>query len=224
MSRKHVLIGGVLHEWKDEFKHIYSPIVEESNQEKILIGKLPEMDEGTAIQALEYARAAWGSGRGEWPQMSAQNRIEVIRNLVERLKELRGCLIDVLMWEICKSRKDATTEFDRTMDFIEKAIHEYQNLMQQEFSLQSHGETFGKILRCPIGVMLALGPSNYPVILCISIYDLLYFLLIVQRNVYLTYPRFVSGECSYSESSFDWWIGALLDTRDLSTDLSERSC
>ena len=45
-----------------------------------------------------------------------------VDRVVTRLKPKRDEIINVLMWEICKTKADATKEFDRTMDFIAQAI------------------------------------------------------------------------------------------------------
>lgn len=157
------MIGGTIFEWNEDYSDVFSPIVDVSTQQQILVGKMPQMQEATTLQVLEYAQLAWRKGMGDWPQSGARKRIDVVRQLVDELKSIREFLVEILMWEICKSRHDAETEFDRTMTFIEKVIQEYDSLLHREFQIRTFEEFYGKILRCPMGVMLALGPSNYPV-------------------------------------------------------------
>ncbi len=156
-------MGGTILEWQGEFKEIFSPVEDAESHQKISLGRLPQLDEATSRQVLEYARVAWNHGTGEWPQMPIHKRIETIESLVFRLREIRDKIIEILMWEICKTRKDATAEFDRTMEFVEASIAELKSLISREFAIHENGETLGKFLRCPLGVVLALGPSNYPV-------------------------------------------------------------
>jgi glyceraldehyde-3-phosphate dehydrogenase (NADP+) len=49
--------------------------------------------------------------------MSQSARIHAVENFVKALKLNREEIVDVLMWEICKTKSDAAKEFDRTMDF-----------------------------------------------------------------------------------------------------------
>lgn len=158
-----IMIGNEIMPWSGEFEDVFSPIVDERDNNPILIGKLPRMDESTTLQAVEYAKIAWHYGRGEWPQKSFKERIEVINNLVTELCKKRDAIINLLCWEICKTYKEAADEFDRTMNFVDLSIKELNALLQQEFCMHESAEMFGKVLRCPIGIMLAMGPSNYPV-------------------------------------------------------------
>jgi glyceraldehyde-3-phosphate dehydrogenase (NADP+) len=75
--------------------------------------------------------------------------------------EKRTEIVDILMWEICKSTKDAAMEFDRTMIFIDATIKELRAMMQQS-SWETVSGVVARFKRAPIGVMLCLGPFNYP--------------------------------------------------------------
>jgi len=48
--------------------------------------------------------------------MSQADRIAAMEKFVVMLKESRDAIVDVLMWEICKTAADAAKEFDRTME------------------------------------------------------------------------------------------------------------
>jgi glyceraldehyde-3-phosphate dehydrogenase (NADP+) len=48
--------------------------------------------------------------------MSQAARIAAMEQFVVTLKESRAAIVDVLMWEICKTTADAAKEFDRTME------------------------------------------------------------------------------------------------------------
>ena len=60
-----------------------------------------------AVAAVEAAAAAWDKGQGAWPRMSAAARIAAVEAVLADLQERRAEIVDVLMWEICKSAGDA---------------------------------------------------------------------------------------------------------------------
>ena len=130
--------------------------------EKVLIGHQARFTEEDSLKALDAAVASWKNGRGEWAQASPATRIAKIEELVVELKPLRDEIINVLMWEICKTKADATKEFDRTMDFIKDTIKTYKAMISADNAFVQDGGVLAQIKRAPIGVMLNLGPFNYP--------------------------------------------------------------
>ena len=85
-----------------------------------IIGKMPQFTNQDALHVLQAAKKAWNHGRGVWPQMSLNERIEAIEAFFEALKTQRSAIINLLMWEIGKNYNDAAAEFDRTVDFAKK--------------------------------------------------------------------------------------------------------
>ena len=128
----------------------------------MLIGHQARFTEEDSLKALDAAVASWKNGRGEWAQASPATRIAKIEELVVELKPLRDEIINVLMWEICKTKADATKEFDRTMDFIKDTIKTYKAMISADNAFVQDGGVLAQIKRAPIGVMLNLGPFNYP--------------------------------------------------------------
>lgn len=119
----------------------------------------------TAPEALKVhaaAKKAWNNGVGVWPQMSMQQRIDSILRLVDALKERRATIVQTLMWEICKNATDAAAEFDRTVLFIEATIKAIKDIDQVEGQYQVVSGIQARVRRGAVGVMLALGPFNYP--------------------------------------------------------------
>lgn len=84
------------------------------------IGTMPQFTTERSLAALESAKQAWNHGRGVWPQMSLQERIDVMERFLDKLHEQRTAIINLLMWEIGKNHGDATAEFDRTIAFCKK--------------------------------------------------------------------------------------------------------
>lgn len=126
------------------------------------IGQMPQMTEEQAMDVLEAAKVAWSGGTGVWPQTSLGNRIKAIQSFIEELKSSRDTVIDVLMWEIGKNKKDATAEFDRTLQFIETMISEIKSDPEFNSEFEKIGATRAYVRRTAIGIIMCLGPYNYP--------------------------------------------------------------
>eukprot|EP01041_Mallomonas_annulata_P005646 gene5646-11387_t len=141
---------------------ITSPITDISTGKRIVIGRMALMDESTVLAITENAKVAWKNGNGLWPKMSAENRISIIQKLVEELKKKREEIIEILMWEICKNSDDAASEFDRTMGFIEASIDAYREMNKAGSVWRMVNGIMAFIRRSAIGIMLCLGPFNYP--------------------------------------------------------------
>lgn len=127
------------------------------------IGTIPQMTQEQSLQVLEDAKRAWNGGFGVWPQLSLRERIEAIEHFLEELATHREAIVVTLMWEIGKNRKDAEAEFDRTIQFVHSVMEVART--DSEFnaaSWQTVGSTKAYVKRAAIGVLLALGPYNYP--------------------------------------------------------------
>jgi glyceraldehyde-3-phosphate dehydrogenase (NADP+) len=92
--------------------------------------------------------------------MSARERIQAIQNFVTELKNRREEIVNVLMWEICKSAPDAAAEFDRTMVFIDACIEASIVNDEKSGAWKVVGGILAKVRRAAIGIMLCLGPFN----------------------------------------------------------------
>jgi len=66
------------------------------------------------------------------------------------------------MWEIGKSLPDSEKEFDRTVEYIYDTIEEYKVLDRNCAKFSKHDGVYAHIRRGPLGVVLCLGPYNYP--------------------------------------------------------------
>lgn len=96
------------------------------------LGSYPSMNEWQALAVLQQAKNAYNNGKGEWPSMKPQQRIEAIKRVVEAIKAERDVVIQRIMWEICKERSLAEDEFDRTITYIEKTIEKYGEMMKEK--------------------------------------------------------------------------------------------
>ena len=65
-------------------------------------------------------------------------------------------------WEIGKSLADSQKEFDRTIDYIKATVAELKQLDNSNSRFQIVDGTIAQIRRSPLGIVLCLGPYNYP--------------------------------------------------------------
>ena len=132
--------------------------------DKTVIGSIPQMATHDALSLLTSAKRAWDGGSGVWPQMSLKNRIEAVESFFQELAKKRTDIVNVLMWEIGKNRKDAEAEFDRTVSFAQQMIDAIKSPSNADFNGEwiSVGKTRAFVRRAAIGIILCLGPFNYP--------------------------------------------------------------
>jgi len=159
-----VFFNGKISPWSGSCEKVCSPIqVERENGsiEKCELGNVAQMDTETALKVLDAAVLAWDNGRGAWPQMTLEARCDAIENLVQKLREKKDEIIQVLMWEICKNTSDAKKEFDRTMEYIDLSIKEAKEHFHSR-RVCAIGGVSARVRYAPVGVMLNLGPFNYP--------------------------------------------------------------
>ena len=155
-------VGGMVKKWRGPTETVTSPIYDATTGQRAIIGHLAQMGEPAAVEAVEAAAAAWDHGQGEWPQMTLDERIAKIEAVVAKLKRSRDEIINVLMWEICKNTDDAAAEFDRTVVFIEKTIATLKAMDEATAGWRLVSGIMAFVRRAAIGVMLLLGPFNYP--------------------------------------------------------------
>jgi glyceraldehyde-3-phosphate dehydrogenase (NADP+) len=115
-----------------------------------------------AMEALDSAEKSYANGKGEWPSMTVEQRIERIKKFVALMKEQRDSVVNLLMWEIGKSLADSRKEFDRTVEYINDTIEELKNLDRDSSRFTISEGIIAQIRRAPLGVVLCMGPYNYP--------------------------------------------------------------
>ena len=120
------------------------------------------MGEETALEAVNAANEAYNRGKGIWPTMSVTDRLKCMETFVEKMKTHRETVVKLLMWEICKNKSDSYKEFDRTIDYINNTIEAYKNIDRKASRFEEQDGVLAHIRRGPIGVVLCLGPYNYP--------------------------------------------------------------
>jgi len=159
------LLNGKLKKWSGETSEVFSPIYtsnSEGEYHSTLLGSIPVMQEKDALQALDVANNAFDNGTGVWPSMTVENRIKCVKKFAELMLPKRDEIVNYIMWEIGKTLPDAQKEFDRTIEYIYDTIDELKDLDRDSARLELHSGVYAQIRRGPLGVVLCLGPYNYP--------------------------------------------------------------
>ncbi|RAV29269.1 NADP-dependent glyceraldehyde-3-phosphate dehydrogenase [Sinomicrobium soli] len=159
------LANGELLKWEGAFAEVYSTIQTRSDNGEYgptLLGTVPDMDKASALQALDAACNAYNKGQGLWPTMKVEDRIACMEKFVSQMKTRRAEVVKLLMWEIGKNLPDSEKEFDRTVEYIYYTIEDYKQLDRDSARFAKHGGVYAHIRRGPLGVVLCMGPYNYP--------------------------------------------------------------
>lgn len=164
IHQREYLINGECVAWNGPVLDIYSPVCipGANGPERKLVGSIPHTSPAEAMEALDAAVEAYNNGLGEWPTMAVEGRINCMVKFVGLMKQQRELVIKLLMWEIGKTLADATKEFDRTVDYISDTIGALKDLDRESAGFQQAEGTIAKIRRAPLGVVLSMGPFNYP--------------------------------------------------------------
>lgn len=164
VEQRQYLCDGRLCEWEGPQQSVYSPICDGDDPEcsPVRIGSYPLLTEAEALLALEAAKRAFDHGRGVWPAMTVEQRICHVEQFALRMKEQRDKIVRLLMWEIGKNLSDAEKEFDRTVDYIRDTIDALKELDRVSSRFVIEQGVIAQIRRAPLGVVLCMGPYNYP--------------------------------------------------------------
>lgn len=158
------LINGEMRAWHGKFQDVYSPVYIKNGTElkPQRLGSFPLLDAAASLEVLQSARNAYNLGKGEWPTMTVKQRIAHMMLFVKLMKEKRNEVVNLLMWEIGKSLKDSEKEFDRTVDYIIDTVAALKDLDRDSSRLKKEQGIYAQIRRGPLGVVLCMGPYNYP--------------------------------------------------------------
>ena len=162
LQHKTYLINGELREWTGAYDEVYSTISSTEVYAPTLVGSVPHLDKEQALEALEAAANAFGKGNGLWATMRVRDRIEILERFTEKMKTKRDEVIHLMMWEIGKTISESQKEFDRTIEYIYDTIEEYKKLDRDSAHFQKRDGVYAHIRRGPLGIVLCLGPYNYP--------------------------------------------------------------
>ncbi|WP_460948387.1 NADP-dependent glyceraldehyde-3-phosphate dehydrogenase [Spirosoma daeguense] len=164
VHQREYLINGELRTWNGPSVDVLSPVCfqTENGLERKVVGSYPVTTEKEAMDALEAAIKAYDNGRGEWPTMSIADRITCMQRFVGKMIERKSQIVSLLMWEIGKTLGDSTKEFDRTVEYIYDTIDALKDIDRAGSRFKLEQGIIGQIRRSPLGVVLCMGPFNYP--------------------------------------------------------------
>ena len=126
------------------------------------LGHYPLMTSEQSQEALDAACRAYDHGCGAWPTMSVADRIHHVAAFVPRMEAVRDHVVRLLMWEIGKTLADARKEFDRTVEYVRDTIEALKDLDRTSSRFAVEQGFVAQIRRSPLGVVLCMGPFNYP--------------------------------------------------------------
>ncbi len=164
INQRTYLSNGEMLEWKGDVHQVYSPVCfrTANGLERKLIGTYPVCTEKEAMEALEAAVGAYNNGRGEWPTMAVADRINCVENFTRKMLQQKDIIVKLIMWEIGKSFSDSVKEFDRTVEYIYATIDALKDVDRQSSRFEIEQGIVAQIRRSPLGVVLCMGPFNYP--------------------------------------------------------------
>lgn len=132
------------------------------------VGFVPTMSQKEVDETLAISKKA----QKEWKKTSIDERANLLYKVAEILVEKVDDFIEIMLHEIGKDRKSSKSEIFRTADFIKYTADVARNITTEclngsNFYGGSPKKT-GIIKREPLGVILAIGPFNYPINLSAS--------------------------------------------------------
>lgn len=164
LEQREYLSGGELRTWTGELSPVQSPVYVKTARglEPRVIGATPLLTSKESLEALHAAEKAYDHGRGAWPSMRVAERIEHVERFLVAMRAQRTPVVNLLMWEIGKTRSDSEKEFDRTVDLIVETIRALKELDRTASRFVQDQGIMAQIRRAPVGVALCMGPYNYP--------------------------------------------------------------
>ncbi len=164
MEQDEYLVGGALRRWSGPRCEVISPVCfrEADALRPARLGSFPALTADAAVEALQAAVEAWGQGRGSWPTMPVGERIRCVEDFALRMTAQREEVVRLLAWEIGKTRRDAEKEFDRTVSYIAGTVDALKDLDRISSRFLAEEGILAQIRRAPLGVVLCMGPFNYP--------------------------------------------------------------
>jgi glyceraldehyde-3-phosphate dehydrogenase (NADP+) len=156
------LLNGELKKWEGQTSPVFSTISSTEKYAPTILGSIPFMGEKEGLEAVDSADKAYNNGQGLWPTMLVKERIKCMIRFVVQMEATRDAVVKFLMWEIGKSLSDSQKEFDRTVEYIYDTIEDYKKLDRDGARFIKSQGVNAMVRRGPLGVVLCLGPYNYP--------------------------------------------------------------
>jgi acyl-CoA reductase-like NAD-dependent aldehyde dehydrogenase len=164
IHQREYLSNGEMKPWNGATSEVLSPVcvLTDDGLKRKKIGSFPVCTEKEAMLALDAAVNAYADGRGEWPTMSVQDRIGCVERFTQKMLSAKDMVVKLIMWEIGKSYADSVKEFDRTVEYIYATIDALKDIDRDSSRFTIEQGIVAQIRRSPLGVVLCMGPFNYP--------------------------------------------------------------
>lgn len=164
IHQKRYLSNGEMKSWNGEVHEVFSPVYIKTADglKQKLIGSYPVGTEKEAQESLTAAVEAYNDGRGEWPTMNVSERISHVELFTRKMIAKKETVVKLIMWEIGKSHADSVKEFDRTVEYIYATIDALKDIDRDSSGFQIVEGIAAQVRRSPLGVVLCMGPFNYP--------------------------------------------------------------
>jgi glyceraldehyde-3-phosphate dehydrogenase (NADP+) len=189
VCQNYYLVNGDLRSWDGPLQEVLSPVWVKNGTSfnRTLVGHYPLLTREAACEALEVAVRAYDNGRGVWPTMSVGERIQCVQRFTRAMLAKREPIVKLLMWEIGKSFNEAEREFDRAISYIRETIVALKELDRVSSRFVIQQGIIGQIRRAPLGVVLCMGPYNFPLY---ETFTTLIPSLVMGNTLLLKPPRF----------------------------------
>jgi succinyl-CoA reductase len=159
-----LFIGG---EWRPPRAGEYRPVVDPSTGRPLGEAPVASAEEArAAVDAAAACEEAWGEHPGH-------DRARILRSVAERIRADRETLALLIAHEVGKPILDARTEVDRASGVFLLAAEEIRHLGGESYPADAYERPAGNehrflfSVRDPIGVVVAIGPFNFPLnLLC----------------------------------------------------------
>lgn len=146
------------------FSEVYSPIIVKGREGEnpYYLGRTCALGWEEARPALLAAEKAFNKGIGSWPLMASLERVECMQAFVKEMRTMAHEVALMEMWEICKPYPACRDEFHRTLDYIENTMKALEDMERKSNHFHRIENYLAQVRRTPAGVMLCMGPFNYP--------------------------------------------------------------
>jgi len=158
-GRGSLLIGGV---WRAPAGGAYAPVVDPSTGKTVGEAPIASADEArAAVDAAAAVEESWGTTPGH-------ARAKILRATAARLREDRETMARLIASEVGKPIVEARYEADRAVGVFELAADEIRHLGGESFPADAYEQPAGNerrflfTVRDPIGLVVAIGPFNFP--------------------------------------------------------------
>ena len=154
-----LFIGGA---WRPPEGGRYAPVVDPSTGRSIAEAPVASAEEAKA--AVDAAAAM----EDKWAAVPGHERARILRAAAVRLRADRETMARLIASEVGKPIVDARVEVDRAVGVYELAAEEIRHLGGESFPADAYALPAGNerrflfSVRDPIGIVVAIGPFNFP--------------------------------------------------------------